>query len=361
MLLRHAAALLMISLICPGCFMIADPNRKVVATFEGEPIRREDLKQVIREMPDDERPLIQSREVLLDTLNDYLNTRIKAAEARILRIDDKLEVDREQARQIYMAKHPEYRTIENATDPTGIGISKSDLIALQADMEFGIDEEMQKLYQEAALEYRTQEYIEAERPKITDEEFEAEYERSKESLKTFEVIDFIGIRFPVAPGAQQEAVKARKRIDDGESFDNVLESYLEINPNFGVRAAFENNPAKTQFVQFWYRVTGAKQGDILGPVYLPEHDQVRETADGQLQSVRQPNAYVVLQVIESIPARTKTLEEAKPDLAVPILRDRVMEQLRAEYGVEVFPDELWRPEGYGDQYKNSMIKTSVEE
>ena len=34
-----------------------------------------------------------------------------------------------------------------------------------------------------------------------------------------------------------------------------------------------------------------------------------------------------------------------------------MDQLRAQHGVEVYPDKLPDPAGFGDQYKDSMIDT----
>lgn len=342
-----------------GCGAIADPDRRIIATFDGENIRRGDLRDVIRDMSDEERPLIQSREVLLETLNNHLNQRVLIAEARELRIDRLITVDREQARQIYFAKHPEFINVERMTDPSVMGITQNDLIALQAELEFGIDDEEELLYQAAAFEYRLQEYITTANPKIEEYQFQDAYNEQKDSLFTFELVDFIGIRFPLGPGAQQEAIKARKRIDDGESFDSVLEGYMRINPDFGARAAFENNPAKPRFMQFWYGVTGSKKGDLIGPVFLPSHEQVRQAADGSMERNQMSDAWVILEVLDSQPPRQKTLEESKQDLIAPILRDRVMEQLRDAYGIEVFPDELWRPEGYGDQFKDSMIQTSV--
>ena len=344
-----------------GCYMIADPDRKIVATYQGEEIQRGDLRDIIREMPDEERPLIQSRDDLLDTLNHHLNSLILAAEARELRIDEKITVDRAQARAIYLTKHPEYATIEHATDPTGIGISKAELIALQAEMGFGIDDIEAELYQVAALDYLTQEYVRTEKPKISDADFEKAYEENRDALMTLEVVEFYGVRFPIAPGAQEEAIRARKSIDDGVPFDSVLERYLNINQQLGISAALENNPTNPKFVRFWHTVTGAKPGDIFGPVYLESYDQLVQGPDGQPVAQPQPQAWVVIKIDKVHPARQKTLEEAKAELAMPILRDKVMDKLRQQYGVEVFPEELWRPEGYGNQFQGQMIKTKADE
>ncbi|MFP6583803.1 MAG: hypothetical protein VCD00_14785 [Candidatus Hydrogenedentota bacterium] len=342
-----------------GCGAIADPDRKVIANFEGEKFRRGDLRDVIREMSDEDRPLIQTRDDLVETLNDHLNKQILIMEARELRIEEKLEVSREHARRIYFAKHPEYVNVEKMTDPSVMGISQNDLMALQAELEFGIDDEMELLFQAAAFEYRVQHFIETAKPKIEEWEFEDEYDARKESLFTFETVDFIGIRFPLGPGAQKEAVKARGRIDAGEPFQDVLRKYLALSPDFGIRAAFDNNPTKMRFVQFWYGVTGSKKGDLVGPVFLPSHDQMRPGPDGRMEVKQETDSWVVLEVIDSEAPRQKSLEESKQELVMPILRRRVMDELRASYGVEIFPEELWRPEGYGNQFKDSMIETSV--
>ena len=264
---------------------------------------------------------------------------------------------REQARAIYFAKNPEFVDIDGMTDPSVMNISQGELAALQAEMEFGIDDELEILYREAAFQYRIQEYIDSGAAKIEPDEFAAEYERQKKSLVTFELVDFIGIRIPNARGAQQEAAKARRRVDDGESFDDVLQSYMKINGEFGMRAAFENNPSKPRFQRFWYSVTGCKKGDILGPVFLSSYEEVGMGPDGKETSRSQPDAWVVLEVLEHRAPREKTLEEAREDLMIPILARKVIDKMRSEYGVVVYPEGLWRPEGYGDQFKGSMIRT----
>ncbi len=70
-----------------------------------------------------------------------------------------------------------------------------------------------------------------------------------------------------------------------------------------------------------------------------------------------PAAFLVLEVIAHEPERQKTLEEATNELATAILRHKVMERLRAEHGVQVYPENLPNPAGYGDQYKEYVIDT----
>lgn len=343
-----------------GCGRIADPDRRVVAEIEGKEIRRSDLKKIIREMSDEERPLIQSQDDLLNTLNEYINDRIRGDLAKQLRLDKKISVPREQARALYFAKHPEYVNVDQMTDPSTMGIGQSELVALQAEMEFGIDDELEVLYREAALQYQIKEYVESGSATIGDEEFQSLYERHKDKLFTLEYIDFIGIRFPNVPGAQEEAVKARKRIADGETFTQVLQSYLDVNAQFGIRASFENDPMTPRFRQFWYTVTGCAVGDILGPVFLPSYDQITQGPNGDDVFQSQPEAWVVLEVLEHRDPRQKTLEESKNDLAGPIIAEQVTNAMRESYQVVVYPEELWRPEGFGNQFKDSVIRTKAQ-
>lgn len=340
-----------------GCGRIADPNRQVIANFSDETLRRSDLKKIIREMTDEERPLIQTRDDLLDTLNHYINESIKSDVAKELRLAKKINVPREQARAIYFAKNPEFVGVASVVDPSVMDITQNELVALQAEMEFGIDDEMEILYREAGIQYRIQEYIASGEAEIDPEEFSVEYELRKKSLVTFELIDFIGIRFPNARGAQEEARKARGRIDAGESFDDVLQSYMKANEQFGMRAAFENNPAQPRFQRFWYSVTGCEKGNILGPVFLASYEQVGMDEEGNEITRKQPDAWVVLEVLGHRAPRFKTLDESREQLMMPILARKVMDNMRDEFGVVVYPDGLWRPEGFGDQFKGSMIRT----
>jgi hypothetical protein len=340
-----------------GCGRIADPNRKVIAEFSGEKMRRSDLKKIIREMSDEERPLIQSRDDLIDTLNRHINESIKAEVAKGLRLEKKITVHRDQARAIYFAQNPEFVNVASVVDPSVMDLSEIELVALQAEMEFGIDDVEEILYREAGFQYRIQEYIESGGATIDPVEFAAEYELLKKSLVTFELIDFIGIRFPNARGAQEEAQKARERIDAGERFDDVLQSYMAINGEFGMRSAFENNPSQPRFRRFWYSVTGCATGDILGPVFLSSYEQVELDAAGNEVTQRQPDSWVVLEVLEHRAPRLKTIDESREQLMMPILARKVMENMREEFGVVVYPEGLWRPEGYGGQFEDSMIRT----
>ena len=338
-----------------GCGMLTDQDRKVVAEVHGEEITRADIRKLLRDMTDEERPIIQTQEDLLNTVNKHLNSVVLSDIANQLRSEGKIELSRDLGKEAYLKKFPEFRGLETLVESGTSEFTQGQIEAMKAQVAFGVDDEMEKLYQEAALTYTVKEYIKANKPKIPEEDFAAEYERVKESYKTYEYIAFTALRIPNQKGAQEECIKARQRILDGESFDAILSEYLAIDRQFGMRSAFENNPSKTQFTQFWHKVTGCKVGDIIGPLYLPSHDQVRKRPDGSYENFEAPASWLVLEVEEHRDPTQKTLEEAKPDMAMSLLRQQVLDSLRDDHGVKVYPEALWRPEGYGDQFKDSMI------
>ncbi len=351
------AVLLGSAAFLPRCSKLADPNQIIIAKYQGESIRRADIKRVLRDMTDEERPLIQTRDDLLKALKNYLDGRIKADMAGQLKRAGNIEVPRELASQMYYARHPEFINLNKVDDPSAMNVTEVGLAALQAEVEFGIDDELDKLYEEAAIQYSVSEYIKNRRGTITEEELREEYEARKEGLIKFELIEFDAMRFSSAA----EAAAMRRRIDAGEDFGTLLEAMFAADPNSVQRSAFENNPANSKFAQFWYTVTGCKKGDIFGPIQLPQHDAMQPGPDGKPVRKQMPPAYVVLQIQNEEPAREKTYEEAQQDLVIPIVYRRVMEALREQYGIEIYEDKLYRPEGYGDQYKNAIIKTNFAE
>lgn len=353
-----ARALACTMVLAAGCGYIADKDRIVVAELDGEPITRGDLEEVIREMPDEERPLIQNKGDLLRTLNKYIDDQIKAELAKELADEDKISASRDVARAAYFEKHPEFRAAYQIQDPTQLDMTQGDVAAVKAEVEFGIDEEVERLLRDEAVEYMMQQAVQNRAVQITPEEVRREYERRKHQLIKWEFAEFIAIRFPAdAPDVIQRAAQARRRIDAGESFDQVLESYLQKDTSYGMRTGLENNPGRPRFKAFWQTLHGAEVGKVYGPVLLPAHEQVGRNAQGKMVVRQMPAAYLVLQVVAHESERQKTLEEAANELAADILRRKVMDQLRAQHGVEVYPENLPNPAGYGDQYKDFIIDT----
>ena len=348
------AGILVITACSISCGQIADKDRWVVAEMDGEPIRRGDLMELIRNMSDEERPLIQNRGDLERTLNKWIDDQIKGELAKTLKSEGVISVDREVARAAYFVKHPEYMSVDLIQDPEALEMTRGDIAAVKAEIEFSVDEEEERLLREEALLYKMMEAARTKAITITPEQLQREYKMLEHRLIKFEYVDCIAIQFPLnAQGATQEAGKVRRRLQT-EEFDAVLADY----PGLGARPYLENDPSNAKFRGFWEAVSGCKVGDILGPAILPPHDQYVEDGNGNVQRRTMPAALLVLEVIDHESARKKTFEEALQDLNMSILRREVMQLLRDERGVSVYPDELPRPEGFGDQFKDQMIRTT---
>lgn len=355
----YVALALVVSLLAVGCGFLADKDRIVIARVDGKNITRGDLAKYIHDLPDEERPLIQSKADSLATLNGWINDQVKGKLAEQLRKEGKIDVSRDLAREIYFQKHPEFRAASQIQDPTQLEMSAGDLNAVRAEIEFGTDEEVDRLMRDEALKFRVYEGIQSKTLQITPEEVRLEYDRRKNELIKFEYLEFIALQFPLAmPDAIERAGDARRRIDAGEKFDDVLRPYMEKDPNFGIPGALENNPAIERFRSFWDTVHGASVGQIIGPVLMPEHEEYK--MDPQTKKPvqqKRPAAQLVLEVTKHEPERLKTFEEAANEVATGIAKQRVLEQIRAEHGVEVYFDKLENPAGVGDQYKPFMIDT----
>jgi hypothetical protein len=341
-----------------GCGFVADKDRIVVATLDGENITRGDLTKILREMPDEERPLIQNKGDLLRALNGYIDEQIKADLAAELYAEGKINVDREVARASYLQAHPEFASAYSIHDPTQLGMTRNEVEAVKASVEFGIDDEVEKLLRDEAVAYEMHEAVNTHALNLTAEDIRREYDARKNTLIKYETLEFIAMVFPVdTPDAEDQAVRARRRLDAGETFDDVLAELMRTNPDAGIQPVMQNDPTNERFRAFWQTAHGADVGQILGPLVLPEHRDVGQDEDGRVVTRIVPPAYVVLKVVAHEPERLKTFEEAAQDIGTSLLRRFVMDQLRADHGVEVYEDKLPDPAGFGDQYKDSMIDT----
>jgi len=360
--IKPAALLLFLSLVAGACGFVADENSIVMAKMDGKNITRGDLRQHIRKKPDDEKPIIQTKADVLRELNAYINDTITADLAAKLHAEGKIDVDREVARAAYLKAHPEFASAFAVQDPTALGMTQADVEAVKASVEFGIDDEVDKMMRDEAIAYRMAQAVEEKAIDLTIEDVRREYELRKPFLVKYEFIEFIGMLFPLeAPGALEEAVRARERIDNGEKFDDVISELMRRNPNLGTRSAIQNDPASDTFRAFWESAHGAKVGQILGPLILPAHQDMGIGQDGKPIARQVPASYVVLEVVAQEPERLKTFEEAGEEVATALLRKFALDQVRAEHGVEVYEDKLYDPSGFGDQYKDSMIKTGPQQ
>jgi hypothetical protein len=136
-------------------------------------------------------------------------------------------------------------------------------------------------------------------------------------------------------------------MDAGESFDSLVEEYAakgkEDQVEYVIQSDIENNPALTRFRGFWSAASGAQTGDVVGPVYLPAYQQVVEMSDGAPRVTDMPEAYLVFKVLEHTPESVLGLEEARPQIVLPLITAKMMHALREEKGVEVYEDKLPDP------------------
>lgn len=341
---RLTALALVIVVVGAGCGAIADKDRIVVGRIGDNVIRRGDLYGVLRAMPDDERPNIVNRGDLVRVLQTYIDNELKLGLGQRLVAEGKVDVPRSRAEEIYFAKNPELRTIREIADPSVLGMTAQQLAAMREEVEIGIDRELDTLRGEAAVYALAREYLENGTIEVTGEDLEQEYSLRKDELLSYETIEFVGLRFPSAmPNAELEAANARRMVDEGVHWDDVLGRYYSVNPDFVFRSMIENNPGAAKFRGFWTTAAGAKEGDVLGPVFIPSYDLVVGTPDGGQERQSQPNAYLVFEVTRHTPERSKTIEEAREDLLPSILYRKGLRALRAERQAEIYEDKLPDP------------------
>lgn len=340
------------------CGMMVDTDRIVVARMDGEPIRRGDLNRIIRAMTDEERPIIQNRGDLLRTLNRHIDGLIKGELGRRLREEGKIQIPREQAEAVYFERHPEYRSIRAMKDPESLGYSPKEFEAFKQQVEYEIDDIESSLYADASILYAAAEAFQSGTLVVGDEEYQAEYNLRKEGIISLERISFSAFRFLAAmPDAGERAATVRRRLDDGEYFETLVEEFRASNPDSLLpNSVMENNPAVPKFANAWVTLHGAEVGRIYGPLFLPEYDLQAQLTDGSTQVQTFPAAFLVLRVESHTPAQVQTLEAAKPSLLPFILVGKMMKRLREERGAEVFPDKLPNPAGYGDQFSEYIIE-----
>jgi hypothetical protein len=363
-----------------GCGRIADPDRIRVARMDGEYITRGDLFKLLREMPDKERPKIRNKGDFLRVLNQYIDTRIKLPLGQQLASENRILVSREEAREMYFVQsgddEEQLRTMwamelpkpGESTELMRIyNLTPGSLRAMKEIIEQGTDAMIRKMLGDQAVAYLAVEDFKNGKLTLSDEDLMREYRLQKDTFKRFEWMSFLALRFPAAlPGAIEEAAKARARIDAGASFESLAEEYIALSQSALLRpgeilptvmqSEIENNPALARFRGFWLEASGAKTGDILGPVYLPEYQQIMQDAQGQTTQMTMPDAYLVLKVLEIHPETELTFEEAKPLLAPTLLIAAKMRQLREEHGVEIYEDKLPSPTGGAREFGDPMAQ-----
>jgi len=342
------------ALILSACGQIINKDNIRVAKLDDEYVTRGDLAQLIRNMGDQDRPRIRNKGDLLQVLNAYIDLRIKIPLGRELQAEGKIDVPRQMALEQFFQQAGEeeelLRNIWAMEIPEGgqttplmevYNLTASSLRARQDYIDQETDRILERLLGDEAVAYLAAEAFRNGELEIDRSSLEREYQVRREDLTTFEWMRFLAIRIPAdTPNAATQAAAARERIDAGEDFDAVLDDILAENPNFAIESEIENNPALERFRGFWETASGAEEGEILGPVYLPEYQQVSQDTG---QTVFMPASWLVLQVLEHQPERILTLDEAYPMLAPPLFVAAQMQKLRDERGVEIYEDQLPDP------------------
>lgn len=222
------------------------------------------------------------------------------------------------------------------------------LRSMKALIQENIDEQMRLNQGDRALIYLAQKALESGTIKLDPEDLKREYEIQKDSLTKFEQVEFKAIRFPDSdPEAAAEASLVKERIANGETFDAILQEYLANDPGRVMQSAIENDPASERFAGLWVELSGTEIGQIVGPVYVPEYQQVAMDTNNQQSNVIVPASYLVLQVVSRRDAGPLTLEEAQAQLAPPIVIAEMVEQLRKEHNVVIYEDKLPDPRDSG--------------
>ncbi|MCC6144508.1 MAG: hypothetical protein IT368_11945, partial [Candidatus Hydrogenedentes bacterium] len=330
-----------------GCGELADKDRLPVASVGGEVITRGDLWRVIREMDDDERPRIERKADLRRFLEQHIDEMIKIplGEQYATQLSpEQKNLLTAQAREQFFARHPDvpYREIANIEVPESgelppdaqvYGLTPEGILAMHDAIAIGADKINARLLGNAAVAKLAIDNYRAGKLPVSDEALQQEYNLRKDTLRTLEWIEFIGVRFPADdPAAQEKAAALRRRIDEGVSFDTIVEEYRQSNPDQLVISEIENNPSLSRFASFWLNASGTEAGGIVGPVYMPEYSQTVQTSDGRQMSATMPAAYLVLKVLQHRPERVMTLDEARDQLVPPVAFAEQMELLRDQAG-----------------------------
>ena len=340
------AVVAILALVLGACGLIADRDQIVVARMDGRPITRGDLRTALHAMRDEERPIIGNRGDVERYLRDYVDRQIRESLALDLSNDGKIDVPHEAAQQRYFAEHPDQAMIPAMTDPAPLGITQKELDALKADVQYEIDRVYDGMLREKAVQYWAGQEMQEGLITISEEELRHEYEIQKENLKSFEYIDFIGLRFPASiPNSVTVASDVRRRVDAGESFDAIVQEVAQKSPQLVLASRFENNPSSQTFRTFWMTATGAEPGQIIGPIFIPAYSLMNSEG----KAVQMPDAYLVLRVEVHQPAMPLPFEQAKPYLAQIVAMRKAVELLREQHGVEFYDDKLWDPGMVGQQ------------
>lgn len=352
-----------------GCGRIADTDQIQVASLDGKAITRADLFRIIRNMRDDERPVIRNRGDLLRVLSQHIDEQVTLPLGRQLAREGKISVPREEALERYFAtlgdQAEQQRALWNMEIPASgettplMQVYELTPEHLRAQKDF-IDQEVDilidKILGERAVQYLAVEALQKQEIALSEERLAQEYSLNPEAFQRLEQMVFRAIRIPAEePDAVAVLTQVRRRVDAGEDFELIVDEFLANRPGYVIESEIENNPEAERFHGFWQEASGAEKDAIIGPVYLPAYQQLAQDAQGRVVPRVVPESYMVLRVLEMRPGGALTLEEAKPVLAMPVLVREMMQRLRDERGVRIFEDKLPDPQRFMDQSRDPLL------
>ena len=360
--LRGLAFLALVLAGSSGCGWIADTDRIVIAKIGDKEITRGTLARIIYDMPDDERPIIRTRQDYLRVLEQYIDKEIKIPLGIELAAKGEIKVDRDAVREEFFKtagdKEETYRHMWSIPVPKPgeesqlmqiYNLTAEEIQRVKDMIEQETDVMMDKLQGDEAVAYLAQKAFLAKELVLDEADLKMEYEVNKENFKSFESLTILGIQFPTAqPGSSAEASKVRERLNAGEAFDDILNEYLARDIRFGIESVIENNPSLERFKGFWQEASGAAVGDVLGPTYMPDYGRLGKDANGQAVQETVPECWIVFKVLEAKPATILTFEEARGYVSAPVAFTEMLKKLREEKGVEIFNEKIPEPRG-GDK------------
>ena len=341
---RAAAGVLVLTALVAGtgCGLIADKDRIKVAKIGDRFITRGDLNLVIRSLPEEERPIIDTQGDVLIALQDYIDRELKTMAAEQLEAEGKIHVPREQAAAQFDATHPEF--LMQMSNPADYGLTEADVRYQEEEREIQIDRTHQKMLGEQAVYRLVQEAVTDGTMVVTDEEFAEEYEIRRFELLNFEQTAFRGLYFPDRnPESIAMAAQVVNRLKAGESMDVLAAEYTERGGGV-LDAALMNDPELGDKVKaFWEQASRAVEGSVIGPVFISGWKRQIVDVRGRVTEELLPDAYLVCLIIEYTPESQKSFEDAKAELEVQILYAKMMARLRERNGVEIYEDKLPDP------------------
>lgn len=339
-----------------GCGMIADKNNIRVAVVDGETITRGDLNDYIRSFPENERPQIANQGDLLMVLNRMIDERIKAE--LVAEQGDAVPsvISRDQIREQFFNslgdEQEQYRAVWNMEVPAdGQATPLMEVYGLTADslrtMKEFIEGRTEALYQrvrgDEIVGMLVADALQKGELKPDQKALELEYKFRAADLKRAEMVTITALRFEASQAGAAEAAQARTAIEAGTPFDDFVKQLQAKNPALVFQGSLRHERGKGNLEGFWAQASGAAVGSLLGPLFMPETQQVAVSPDGKQRQVTSPPSYVVCRVDAREDERTLTLQEAIPVIGPPLLIAEMVRKLREQHGVQVFEDNLADP------------------